>query len=89
MERTILLVDDEEDNIAALARMLRLDTYKILCATNGMEGLALLDEHEVGAHLQELGCNEAQEYLFSRPVPANEMTMLLQRGVNLELITGE
>jgi len=48
MERTLLLVDDEEDITAALARMLRGDGYKILRAHSGVEGLALLAQHAVG-----------------------------------------
>lgn len=48
MERTILLVDDEEDIGASLARLLRRDGYKILRAKSGLEGLALMMENEVG-----------------------------------------
>ena len=48
MERTILLVDDEEDIGAALARLLRRDGYRILRAKSGREGLALLVENDVG-----------------------------------------
>ena len=32
------------------------------------------------AQLRKMGCNEMQGYLFSRPVPAAEMTYLLQNG---------
>lgn len=48
MERTLLLVDDEENISAALTRLLRRDGYKILRANSGREGLALLETHEVG-----------------------------------------
>ena len=48
MERTLLLVDDEEDIGAALARLLRRDGYKILRAKSAKDGLALLAENEVG-----------------------------------------
>lgn len=48
MERTILLVDDEEDIGAALTRLLRRDGYRILRAKSGKEGLALLTNNEVG-----------------------------------------
>ncbi len=53
MERTILLVDDERDIGAALARLLRSDGYKILHATSGKEGLALLAEHEIGVVISD------------------------------------
>lgn len=48
MERTLLLVDDEEDITAALARLLRGDGYKILRAHSAREGLELLTQHTVG-----------------------------------------
>lgn len=53
MERTILLVDDEEEIGAALARLLRRDGYKILRAKNAKEGLALLAEQEVGVVISD------------------------------------
>ena len=31
--------------------------------------------------LEELGCNEAQGYLFSRPLPVDEVSQLMKRGV--------
>jgi CheY-like chemotaxis protein len=53
MERTLLLVDDEEEIGAALARLLHRDGYKILRARSGHEGLALLAQHEVGVILSD------------------------------------
>lgn len=38
--------------------------------------------------LQTMRCNEAQGYLFSRPAPAAEMTLLLQNGAELDMVTG-
>ena len=48
MDRTILLVDDEESITSALFRLLRRDGYNILRANSGQEGLALLAENQVG-----------------------------------------
>lgn len=53
MERTILLVDDEEDIGAALARLLRRDGYRILRAKSGQDALALLTENEVGVVISD------------------------------------
>lgn len=48
MERTLLLVDDEENIASALVRLLRRDGYRILKANGGQAGLDLLEQHEVG-----------------------------------------
>lgn len=53
MERTLLLVDDEENILAALYRVLRRDGYRILKAGGGRQGLALLEEHEVGVIISD------------------------------------
>jgi PAS domain S-box-containing protein/diguanylate cyclase (GGDEF)-like protein len=44
---TLLLVDDEENILAALKRTLRRDGYHIVTASNAAEGLQRLTEHEV------------------------------------------
>ncbi len=53
MERTLLLVDDEEGIIASLFRLLRRDGYTILRANSGQEGLALLAQHKVGVIISD------------------------------------
>jgi diguanylate cyclase (GGDEF)-like protein len=53
MERTLLLVDDEENVLAALERALHGDGYTILKAGSGFEGLALLERHEIGVVISD------------------------------------
>ncbi len=48
MERILLLVDDEENMLHALVRLLRRDGYTILTAGSGAEGLALAKCNKVG-----------------------------------------
>ncbi len=45
--RTLLLVDDEPNVVAALRRLLRADGYRILSANSGPEGLELLAHNPV------------------------------------------
>ncbi|MGK5079363.1 response regulator [Janthinobacterium sp. HLX7-2] len=45
--RTLLLVDDEQNILAALKRLLRRDQYHILTAGSGQEGLDVLASHPV------------------------------------------
>jgi FixJ family two-component response regulator len=48
MERTLLLVDDEENILRSIVRVLRRDGYKILTANSGKAGLELLETNQVG-----------------------------------------
>jgi len=52
-ENTILLVDDEENIIRSLVRVLRRDGYKILTAIGGKAGLDVLKENKVGVILSD------------------------------------
>lgn len=47
MQRTLLLVDDKNNVLHALARVLNNEGYKILTAKNGQEGLQILTTHPV------------------------------------------
>ncbi|MBS1142268.1 MAG: diguanylate cyclase protein [Proteobacteria bacterium] len=46
-QRTVLLVDDEENILASLRRLLRRDGYQILTANGGAAGLEVLARNEV------------------------------------------
>lgn len=45
--RTLLLVDDEENIVASLRRLLRRDGYHLITASSAAEGLLRLAEHDV------------------------------------------
>lgn len=51
--RTLLLVDDEASILSSLKRLFRRDGYRILTATSGTEGLALLAEQAVDVILSD------------------------------------
>ena len=53
IERTLLLVDDEENITSALVRLLRRDGYTILRANSGKAGLELLAQHTVGVIISD------------------------------------
>ncbi len=52
-ERTILLVDDEENILSSLTRLLRRDGYTIFRANGGQAGLELLQQQEVGVIISD------------------------------------
>lgn len=66
MEKTILLVDDEENVLKSLTRLLRQDGYTILTATSGRDGLKLLDQHPVQVIIsdQRMPLMTGSEFLF-------------------------
>jgi DNA-binding NtrC family response regulator len=48
MANNLLLVDDEENILSSLTRLLRRDGYSLFRATNGEEGLKLLADNDIG-----------------------------------------
>jgi response regulator RpfG family c-di-GMP phosphodiesterase len=52
-ERVLLLVDDEENILSSLKRLLRRDGYKILHANGGQEGLDVLARESVGVVISD------------------------------------
>jgi diguanylate cyclase (GGDEF)-like protein/PAS domain S-box-containing protein len=52
-ERTLLLLDDEDNVLSALKRLLRQDRYRILTATSAKAGFEILANHKVGVILSD------------------------------------
>ncbi|MBN9206226.1 EAL domain-containing protein [Methylibium petroleiphilum] len=52
-QRTLLLVDDEENIVAALRRLLRAEGWLLLSATSAEEALELMARHEVDVILSD------------------------------------
>jgi diguanylate cyclase (GGDEF)-like protein len=53
VERTLLLVDDEDEIGASLERLLKRDGYNILHANSGLEGLEVLARNKVGVVISD------------------------------------
>ena len=67
--------NEDEAIVAAIIALGHSLGLKVIA--EGVETMAQL------AQLRKKGCNEMQGFLFSRPVPAADMTQLLQSGENL------
>ncbi|GMR19460.1 MAG: hypothetical protein BMS9Abin36_0055 [Gammaproteobacteria bacterium] len=65
-QRILLLVDDEENILSALSRLLRRDGYHILTANSAQQGLELLEQHKVGVIItdQRMPKMTGSEFLF-------------------------
>lgn len=51
---TLLCVDDEPGILHALERLLRLDGYRVLCASSGLEGLEMLEKEAVDIVISDM-----------------------------------
>ncbi len=69
--RSLLLVDDEENNLHALKRLLRRDGYHILTATSGQQALDVL------------ACNRISVIVSDQRMPGMSGTELLTRAKTL------
>jgi hypothetical protein len=72
------MIPDETSIVRAIVSMGRSLKLKVIA-----EGVETIQELEF---LQALGCDEAQGYFFSRPVPAGEFEALLFRQGNPEML---
>ncbi len=88
--RTILLVDDEENIISSLRRLLRRDGYQILTANGGSEALELLARHEVDVIVSDQRMPNMTGVEFLRRVKTihpNTVRMVLSGYTELQSIT--
>lgn len=65
---TLLMVDDEPSVLSALRRLFRMHGYKIVQATSGQEGLALLAEHPVDLVISDMRMPEMDGARFLEAV---------------------
>lgn len=89
-QRTLLLVDDEENILSALTRLFRRDGYRILRANSGREGLELLAANDVGVILsdQRMPQMTGVEFLTrARVLYPDKVCMVLSGYTDLKSVT--
>jgi CheY-like chemotaxis protein len=52
---TILIVEDNKDSREMLAQLLRLDDYKVLEASDGIQGFAMIEQHQPDLAFVDVG----------------------------------
>lgn len=90
MDCALLLVDDEENILSSLTRLLRRDGYHILRATSGSAGLALLKTNDVGVIISDQRMPEMSGVEFLSQVKAqypNTVRMVLSGYTDLNSVT--
>jgi len=88
--RVLLLVDDEENILSSLKRLLRRDGYQIFTATSARQGFELLAAHPVGVVLSDQRMPEmcGTEFLSKvKEIYPHTVRMVLSGYTDLQSIT--
>jgi len=89
-ERTLLLLDDEENILSALKRLLRREGYTVLATTEPEEAFALLAAHRVGVVISDQRMPRTTGTEFLRAVKGlypDTVRMVLSGYTDLQSIT--
>jgi FixJ family two-component response regulator len=89
-QNTLLLVDDEENILSSLARLLRRDDYRILRAGSPLAGLEILAQQEVGVIISDQRMPEmtGAEFLArAREMYPDTVRIVLSGYTDLKTIT--
>jgi len=89
-KRTLLLVDDEENILTSLRRLLRRDGYELLIGNSGAQGLELLAQHPVDVILSDQRMPNMTGVEFLRRVKTaypDTVRMVLSGYTELQSIT--
>lgn len=88
--RVLLVVDDEENILRALGRLLRRDGYVLLKASSGIQGLELLAQHPVGVILsdQRMPGMTGSEFLErAKALKPDAVRLILSGYTDLQTVT--
>jgi EAL domain-containing protein (putative c-di-GMP-specific phosphodiesterase class I)/FixJ family two-component response regulator len=88
--RTLLLVDDEENVLASLKRLLRRDNYRIFTARSAREGFEILASNDVGVIVSDQRMPEVTGVEFLRRVKElypRSVRMVLSGYTDLDSVT--
>jgi diguanylate cyclase (GGDEF)-like protein/PAS domain S-box-containing protein len=89
-KQTLLLLDDEENILNALVRLLRRDGYRILKTTSAHEALAMLATHSVGVIISDQRMPEMSGVDFLRrakQLHPNSIRIVLSGYTDLNSVT--
>ncbi|WP_018610026.1 ATP-binding response regulator [Uliginosibacterium gangwonense] len=87
---TLLLVDDEENILSSLRRLLRKEGYRLLCATSGQAGLEILKQEKVDVIMsdQRMPHMIGTEFLrLTRNLSPDSVRIILSGYTDLESVT--
>lgn len=89
-QRVLLIVDDEENILRSLGRLLRRDGYSLLTAANGPEALELLARHPVGVIVSDQrmpGMNGSEFLERAKDIRPDSVRIMLSGYTDLQSVT--
>jgi two-component system, cell cycle response regulator DivK len=76
MEKTILYIEDNPDNMVLVRRVLESAGYQLLEAKNGTEGIALAERKEVDLILLDINLPDIDGYEVAKRIRASKIQKL-------------
>jgi two-component system cell cycle response regulator DivK len=77
MEKTILYIEDNPDNMVLVKRVLESAGYHLLEAKNGLEGVAMAEEKQVDLILLDINLPDIDGYEVARRIRASKTNKLV------------
>jgi two-component system cell cycle response regulator DivK len=73
MEKTILYIEDNPDNMVLVKRVLEAAGYRLLEAKNGLEGVAMAEQRHVDLILLDINLPDIDGYEVARRIRNNKL----------------
>ena len=78
MKPTILCIEDHPDNMMLIRRIFRPDSYNLIAARNGVEGLSLVESQELDLILLDINLPDIDGYEIARRIRSSSKAELTQ-----------
>ena len=78
MKPTILCIEDHSDNMMLIRRIFRPDSYNLITARNGVEGLSIVESQELDLILLDINLPDIDGYEIARRIRSSSKAELTQ-----------
>jgi len=78
MKPTLLCIEDHPDNMMLIRRIFRPDSYNLLGARNGVEGLSIVENQELDLILLDINLPDIDGYEIARRIRSSSKPGLQQ-----------
>lgn len=78
MKPTILCIEDHADNMMLIRRIFRPDGYNLIAASNGVEGLSIVESQELDLILLDINLPDIDGYEIARRIRSSSKAELTQ-----------